>query len=86
MVQGKISSATQKGKTWQVKYKDPKTGRMRTASGGQKGVRPKPGTPKAKSFRARHGRVDTLVKYINDLKWKGKAKNGSTIRIPKRFL
>lgn len=80
----KISRATQKGKSWQAKGEV--DGRKRTLSGGQKGASVRPGTAKAKSFRARHGTPKTAKQYVNDRIWKGTAKVGDTITIPKKFF
>lgn len=86
-MKARIQRATQKGKTWQIKIENPKTGRTKTVAGGQKGVR----TGKARSketrqsFRARHGEPKTLKQYVNDRLWKD-AKIGDTITIPNKYL
>lgn len=78
MATAKISRGTAKGKTWKAEiYKDGK--KVKTIQGGQKGT--KLGGTRTKAFLARHGNT-TAKQYINDLRWKGKAKIGSTIKIP----
>lgn len=54
--------------------------KVKTIQGGQKGT--KLGGARTKAFLARHGNT-TAKQYINDLRWKGGAKIGSTITIPK---
>lgn len=85
MVYARIKRATAKNKAWKVEFKDPKTGRKRTIQGGQKGAKVKPGTKKAKSFKARHGKVTTAKKYVNDKIWSGK-KIGDLVKIPHKFI
>jgi hypothetical protein len=78
MATAKISKGTAKGKTWKAEiYKDGE--KIKTIQGGQKGT--KLGGKRTKAFMARHGNT-TAKQYINDLRWKGKAKIGSTIHIP----
>lgn len=87
MARVKIQRASQKGKTWQIKFTNPKTGRQRTVAGGQKGVRT--GQSRSQetraSFRARHGNPTTIKQYVNDRLWRD-SKVGDTINIPDRFL
>lgn len=79
MAYAKITKPTAKGKSWKaIIYKDGK--KVKTIQGGQKGA--KLGGKRLKGFLARHGNT-TVKQYINDLRWKGKAKMGSTVRIPK---
>lgn len=79
MATAKISKGTAKGKTWKAEiYEDGK--KIKTIQGGQKGT--KLGGERTKAFMARHGNT-TAKQYINDLRWKGGDKIGSTIRIPK---
>lgn len=78
-MKAKISKATAKGKTWKAEiYKDGE--KVKTIQGGQKGT--KLGGERTKAFLARHGNT-TAKQHINDLRWKGKAKIGTTITIPK---
>ena len=78
-MKAKISKATAKGKTWKAEItKDGE--KVKTIQGGQAGT--KLGGKRTKAFLARHGN-ETAKQYINDLRWKGKAKIGSTITIPK---
>lgn len=79
MATAKISRATAKGKTWKAEiYQDGE--KVKTIQGGQKGT--KLGGKRTEAFMARHGNT-TAKQYINDLRWKGGAKIGSTVRIPK---
>ena len=82
MADFKITKGTAKDKAWKAVGKNPKTGRQMTIQGGQKGARVMPGTAKAKSFLARHGKPETPKQLVNDRIWKGKAKIGRTVRIP----
>lgn len=82
MANFKIKRGTAKGKAWKAVGKNPKTGRPMTIQGGQKGAKVMPGTAKAKAFLARHGKPTTPKQLINDRIWKGRAKVGSTVRIP----
>ena len=75
----KISKATAKGKTWKAEIFKGKE-KVKTIQGGQAGT--KLGGARTKSFLARHGNT-TVKQHINDLRWKGGAKIGSTVRIPK---
>lgn len=78
-MKAKISKATAKGKTWKAEvFKDGE--KIKTIQGGQAGT--KLGGARTKAFMARHGN-ETVKQYINDLRWKGKAKIGSTVTIPK---
>lgn len=78
-MKAKISKATAKGKTWKAEiFKDGE--KIKTIQGGQAGT--KLGGTRTKAFMARHGN-ETVKQYINDLRWKGKAKIGSTVTIPK---
>lgn len=89
MAKFKISRGTAKGKTWKATGTNPKTGRQMTIQGGQKGVKVGPGnrpSTTVKSFRARHGNPNTPKKYINDRRWKGSAKIGSSVNIPNNLF
>lgn len=86
MPRAKIQRSSRPGKTWMVKVKNPKTGREKTIHGGQKGAKVRPGTAKMKSFLARHGKPKTAKQLINQKIWKGTAKIGSTVNIPKEYL
>lgn len=70
---------TAKGKAWKAEIFSGGE-KVKTIHGGVKGT--KLGGSRTKAFTARHGN-ETAKQYINDLRWKGKAKVGSTIRIPK---
>lgn len=75
----KIKKPTAQGKAWKAEiYKD--GDKVKTIHGGVKGT--KLGGKRTKSFMARHGNT-TVKQHINDLRWKGGAKVGSTVRIPK---
>lgn len=75
----KIKTPTAKGKAWKAEiYKNGE--KVKTIQGGQKGA--KLGGKRTEAFLARHGNA-TAKQYINDLRWKGKAKIGSTVQIPK---
>lgn len=79
MATAKITKATAKGKTWKAEiFRDGE--KVKTIQGGQAGT--KLGGKRTKAFLARHGNT-TAKQYINDLRWKGKAKIGTTITIPK---
>jgi len=54
--------------------------KVKTIQGGQAGA--KLGGKRTAAFKARHGN-ETAKQYINDLRWEGKAKIGSTVTIPK---
>ena len=83
----KIQRSNRPDKTWMVKTTNPNTGREVTIHGGQKGVKTgkarKPETREA--FKARHGKIDTVKKYVNDKLWTDK-KVGDTITIPKKLF
>lgn len=78
-MKAKIMKPTAKGKAYKavITSGDKK---VKTIQGGQKGV--KLGGERTKAFMARHGN-ETVKQYINDLRWKGGAKVGSTFTIPK---
>ena len=79
MATAKITKATAKGKTWKAEiFQDGE--KIKTIQGGQAGT--KLGGTRTKAFMARHGNA-TAKQYINDLRWQGKAKIGTTITIPK---
>lgn len=78
-MKAKITSGTAKGKTWKAEIFDGGK-KVKTIQGGQKGT--KLGGTRTKAFMARHGNA-TAKQHINDLRWKGGAKIGSTITIPK---
>ena len=89
MAKFKISAASQKGKTWQAKGTNPKTGKPMTISGGQKGVKvgPKNRTAETvKAFKARHGTPKTPKQYVNKKRWEGRAKVGESVNIPNRLF
>lgn len=78
-MKAKILRPTAKGKSWKAEiFSNGK--KIKTIQGGQKGA--KIGGKRIKSFMARHGN-ETVKQYINDLRWKGKAKIGTTVSIPK---
>lgn len=85
-----IKTGTAQGKTWKAVGTNPKTGRPMTLQGGQKGVAVGPkarGVATAKAFDARHEATGmTPKKYINKLRWNGKAKIGSSVNIPKNLF
>ena len=78
-MKAKITTGTAKGKTWKAEIIS-NGKKVKTIQGGQKGT--KLGGERTKAFLARHGNT-TAKQYINDLRWKGGAKIGSTITIPK---
>lgn len=78
-MKAKITRGTAKGKTWKAEIFNGDK-KVKTIQGGQKGT--KLGGTRTKAFLARHGN-ETAKQYINDLRWKGKAKIGTTITIPK---
>ena len=54
--------------------------KLKTIQGGVAGT--KLGGNRTESFKARHGN-ETVKQFINDKRWEGGAKIGSTITIPK---
>lgn len=89
MARFKITRASQKGKTWQAKGTNPKTGRETTISGGQKGVKVGPknrASSTVKSFKVRHGTPKTPKQYVNMKRWEGGAKLGSSVNIPNKLF
>jgi hypothetical protein len=86
----KIMRGTAQGKTWKAVGTNPSTGKQMTIQGGQKGtaVGPKArGTATAKAFDARHNATGmTPKKYVNKLRWDGKAAIGSSVVIPSKLF
>ena len=80
-VKVKIQKSPKANKDWQATYKNPKTGRTNTISGGD-GKSNERGKSKrgAKAFASRHG-TSSPKQQINSKIWKGTAKIGSTVTI-----
>lgn len=90
MPQFKVTAAKDGKHTWKAVGTNPKTGRQMTIKGGQAGtpVGPKArGEKTARAFDARHDATrNTPKKYINRLRWDGKAKMGSSVNIPGKLF